>query len=139
MAKSKQNFTKCSKNWNNISIREDNHNQKKNFQISGQKIKTKKQTKYLRIIKDGHLSDQSGTFFIGWWESREKYFWPFKPFLKLKTTFYKYQTSVKIKIGMTCVYKEYEVKIMIQEHYYSYKWLQLQKKFLLGYEMEIDI
>ena len=40
---------------------------------------------------------------------------------------------------MTCVYKEYEVKIMIQEHYYNYKWLQLQKKFLLGYEMEIDI
>ena len=36
---------------------------------------------------------------------------------------------------MTCVYKEYEVKIkMIQE-----EWLQLKMKFLLGYNMEIVI
>ena len=36
---------------------------------------------------------------------------------------------------MTCLYKEYEVKIkMLQK-----QWLQLKMKFLLGYSMEIVI
>ena len=40
-----------------------------------------------------------------------------------------------MKISMTCVYKEYEVKIkMVQE-----QWLQLEMKFLLGYSMKIII
>ena len=48
--------------------------------------------------------------FIGLWKSKEKWFWLFEPFLNLKATFYKYWTSIKFKISMTCVYKEYEVK-----------------------------
>ena len=57
MAKDKQTFTECSKNWNNnILIRENNYISKMNFWISGQKIETKKQTKYLQIIIDEHLS-----------------------------------------------------------------------------------
>ena len=37
-------------------------------------------------------------------------------FSKLKRTFCKYWTSIKIKISMTCVYKEYEIKIkMVQQ------------------------
>ena len=32
---------------------------------------------------------------------------------------------------MTCVYKEYEVSIMVQE-----QWLQLKTKFLLSYIMK---
>ena len=35
----------------------------------------------------------------------------FKLFSKLKATFYKHWTSIKIKVGMTCVCKEDEVKI----------------------------
>ena len=36
--------------------------------------------------------------------------YPTLSFLKLKTTSCKYRISIKIKISMTCVYKEYEVK-----------------------------
>ena len=49
-------------------------------------------------------------FFIGWWESEEEWFWPFELFSKLKLTFCKYQTLIKIKIVLTFVYKEYETK-----------------------------
>ena len=74
-----------------------------------------------------------GIFFIGLWESEKKLFWLFKPFSKVKTTFCNYWTSIKIKISMTCVYKEYKVKIkMVQE-----QWLQLKLKFLLGYNINI--
>ena len=53
----------------------------------------------------------------------------------LKTVFCKYWRLIKIKISMTYVYREYEVKIkMVQEH-----WLQLKMKFLLGYNMKIVI
>ena len=42
---------------------------------------------------------------------------------------------IKVKISMTCVYKEYEVKIkMIQE-----LWLQLKMKFLLDHNMKIVV
>ena len=74
-----------------------------------------------------------GNFFIGRWEPEEVWFWPFQPFSKLKTTFCKYWISIKIKISLTFVYKEYEVKIkMVQE-----RWLQLRIKLLLGYNMRV--
>ena len=46
-------------------------------------------------------------FFGGWWETGE-WFWRFKAFSKLKTVFCEYWTSIKSKISMTCVYKQYE-------------------------------
>ena len=46
-----------------------------------------------------------GIFFIGWWEPKVEWFWLFEPFSKLKITFCKYWTLIKIKIGMTRVYK----------------------------------
>ena len=58
-----------------------------------------------------------------------------RTFSRPKTTFCKYWTFIKIKIGLTCVYKEYEVKIkLVQVHQ-----LQLKMKFLVGYNMEIVI
>ena len=60
-----------------------------------------------------------------WWESDDEWLWPFEPFLKIETTLCKYWTSIRIKISMTCVFKEYEVEIkMIQE-----QWLQLFYSF----------
>ena len=74
-----------------------------------------------------------GNFSIGWWESEKEWFWPLEPFSKLKTTFWKYWTLIKIKISMACVYKEHGGKIkMVQE-----QWLQLKMKTLLGYNMKI--
>ena len=61
-------------------------------------------------------------FFTRWWEPEEERFWRFKPFSKPKTTFCEYWTSIKIKISMACVFKEYEIKTkMVQE-----QWLQLK-------------
>ena len=54
-----------------------------------------------------------GVWVLGWWESDEEWFWPFEPFLKLKTTFCIYWTSIKTKISMTFVCKEYEDKIIM--------------------------
>ena len=68
-------------------------------------------------------------FFIGCWESDEDCF----NLLKLKTTFCKYGTPIKIKIGMICVYKEYEVKKVQEQR------LQLKMKFLLGYNIKVVI
>ena len=45
----------------------------------------------------------------GWWGPEKEWFWPFEPFLKWKTVFCEYWTSIKIKISMICVYKEYEI------------------------------
>ena len=39
-----------------------------------------------------------GIFFIGWWETIKEWFWPFESFSRLKTTFFKYRTSIKIKM-----------------------------------------
>ena len=40
-----------------------------------------------------------------------------------------------MKIIITCVYKEYKIKMkMVQE-----RWLQLKMKFLLGYNLKIVI
>ena len=75
-----------------------------------------------------------GNFLIGRWDSQE-WFWSFEHFWKLKTTFCKYWTSIKIKISMACVYKEYRsygtgAMVLVLE-----QWLQLKMKFLLGYNM----
>ena len=71
----------------------------------------------------GGLEILVGNFLIGCWEPKEAWFWPFGRFLKLKT-FCKYWTSIEIKISMTCVYKEYEIKIKIIDEW----WLQLKMK-----------
>ena len=84
-------------------------------------------------LKD--LNYKFAIFFIWWSEHQEERFWPIEPFLKLKTTLCKYETSVKIKIGMTYVYKEYEVEIkMVQE-----QWPQLKVKFFIGFNVKIVI
>ena len=56
-----------------------------------------------------------GTFFTGSKEPEDEWFWWFEPFLKLKTAFCEYWTSIKIKINMTCLSKEYEIQAMEQE------------------------
>ena len=39
-----------------------------------------------------------------------------RTFIKAKTIYCKYSTLIKIKLTMTCMYKEYEAKIkMVQE------------------------
>ena len=64
-------------------------------------------------------------FFTGWWEPHSNLF---KLFSKLKAAFCEYWTSIKIKISMTCVYKEYEIRTkMVQK-----QWLQLKMKFWGG-------
>ena len=77
-----------------------------------------------------------GDFFTRWWESEEEWFWRFKNFSKLKTAFCEYWTSIKIKISLTCVSKEYEIKTkLVQE-----QWLQQKNYaviFLLGYWVEL--
>ena len=66
-----------------------------------------------------------------WWWKPEKWFWPFEPFSRPKTTFCKYWTFIKIKIGLTCVYNEYEVKIKKVK----VQWLQPKIKFLVCYNI----
>ena len=64
-----------------------------------------------------------------YWEPKEEWFWPFELFSELKATL------IKIKLSMTCVYEEYEIKkTMVQEQL-----LQLKMKFLLGCKMKIII
>ena len=75
-----------------------------------------------------------GEFFMGWWEPEEEWFSWFKPFSKLNSAFYEYWTSIKIKISMTCVFKEYKIKTkMVKKH-----WRHL-KMFLLGCNLKIVI
>ena len=57
----------------------------------------------------------------------------FEPFSKLKTAFCEYWTSIKIKINMTLVSKEYEIKTKIEQE----QWLLLKKLFLLVYNLKI--
>ena len=73
-----------------------------------------------------------GDFFTGWREPEYEGFWQFEPFSKLKATFCEYWTSVKIKINMTCVSKEYAIKAMEQE-----QCLELKMLLLLGYNLKI--
>ena len=74
-----------------------------------------------------------GEFFSSWSEPEEEWFWWFEPFSKLKTAFCEYWTSLKIKISMTCVSKEYKIKTkMIQKQR-----LHLKMTFLLGCSFKI--
>ena len=76
-----------------------------------------------------------GIFFTGWKEPEDEWFWQFEPFSKLKTAFCEYWTSIKIKINMTCVSKEYEIKTKMEQE----QWLQLKMLFLLGYNLKIVV
>ena len=56
-------------------------------------------------------------FFTRSWEPEEEWFWTFEPFAELKTA------SFKIKISITCVHKEHEIKTKrYRSNDYSYKW-----------------
>ena len=56
-------------------------------------------------------------FFTRPWEPEEEWFWAFEPFAELKTA------SFKIKISITCVHKEHEIKTKrYRSNDYSYKW-----------------
>ena len=69
-------------------------------------------------------------------ETWRKWFWPFKPFSRPKTsTFCKYCTLIKIKTGLTCAYKEYEVKIKVVQ----VQWLQPKMKFLVCYNINFRL
>ena len=66
----------------------------------------------------------------GTWEG---VIWQFEPFSKLKTAFCEYWTPIKIKINMTSLCKEYEIKTKMEQE----QWLLLKMKFLLGYNLKI--
>ena len=53
----------------------------------------------------------------------------------LRTAFYEYWTSIKIKINITCVSKEYEIKTKMEQE----QWLQLKMLFLLGHNLKIVV
>ena len=74
-----------------------------------------------------------GIFFTRWREPEEEWFWRFEPFSKLKTAFCEYWTSIKMKVNMTCVSKEYEIKTKQEQG----QWLQLKMLFLLDYNLKI--
>ena len=83
----------------------------------------------------GGLEILLGGFFIGWRKPEEEWIWQFESFPKLKTVFCGYWTSIKTKISMTRVSKEYQMKTkMVQE-----QWLQLKMMFLLGYNLKTVI
>ena len=62
-------------------------------------------------VRGGRIANFMGVanFFTGWREPEEEWFWRFEPFSKLETAFSEYWASIKIKINMTCVSKEYEI------------------------------
>ena len=72
-----------------------------------------------------------GVFLLGR-KPEEEWFWWFKPFLKLRAAFRGYWMSIKIKINITCVSKEYEIKTKMEQE----QWLQLKILFLLGYNLK---
>ena len=76
-----------------------------------------------------------GDFFTGWREPEEAWFWRFEPFSKLKTAFCESCTSIKIKIGMACVSKEYELKRKMEQE----QWIQLEMLHLFGYNLKIVV
>ena len=113
------------------------YNSEKMFSIKKLNLTWNKQTNFNKLgplsrvfqtaLRGGGMENLSGTnFSIRWWESHKEWFWPLKPFLRLKATFSKYWTLIKVKINISCVYKEYEGKTkMVQK-----QWLQLNTKFL---------
>ena len=62
-----------------------------------------------------------GNFLLGGENLRRSIF-TIPTFSKVSTTFCKYWTSIKIKVSMTYLYKECEVKIMLQEEWLQLKW-----------------
>ena len=74
-----------------------------------------------KIVSRGRLW---GNFLLGGGSLKGVVFCPFELFSKLKTTC-KYDATVKVKISMTCVYKEGEIKIKMVQH----KRVQLKMKF----------
>ena len=74
--------------------------------------------------------------FINWWEF-EEWFRLFQLFSKLKATFCKYLTSVKIKSSITYVYNKRKSKIKIV--YIQRQWIRLNVKFLLSYNKKTVI
>ena len=100
-----------------------------------EKVK-KRQLKMVNVNYQGFLNSCTGwgddrkiywgRFFTGWREPDEKRFWRFEPFSKLRTTFHECWTSIKIKINMTCVSKEYEIKTKMEQE----QWLQLKILFI---------
>ena len=76
-----------------------------------------------------------GDFFTGWREPEEEWFWRFEPFSKLKTAFCENWTSIKIKIDMACVSKEYELKTKMEQE----QWIQLEMLLLFGYNLKIVV
>ena len=56
-----------------------------------------------------------GIFLIGWRKPEEEWFWRLEPLSKLKIAFCEYWASIEMKINMTCVSKEYEIKTKIEQ------------------------
>ena len=84
---------------------------------------------------EGNQNFHWGDFFTGWREPEEEWFWRFEPLTKLKTSIFEYWTSVKIKINMTDVSKEYEIKTKMEQE----QWLQLKLLFLLGCNLKVVV
>ena len=70
--------------------------------------------------------------FMGIWGGM---LWSFRLFSKLKATICKYWSLIKIKITMTFVFNEYEVKMKIAQE----QWLELKMKLFLTYNMKMII
>ena len=75
----------------------------------------------------------AGNFFTGQREPEEEWFWQFERFLKLKKAFFECWTSIKTKINMTCVSKQYGIKTKLEQE----QRLQLKMLFLLGHDLII--
>ena len=73
----------------------------------------------------GNRRGGGGAFFTWWREPEEEGFWQFELSSKLKTAFYEYWTSIKIKLNMICVSKEHEIKTKMEQE----QWLQLKMLF----------
>ena len=82
---------------------------------------------------EGRLGTAGGIFFTRWWEPDKEWLWWFENFSKLKTAFCEYWTSIKTKISVICVSKEYECKTKMVEE----QWLQIKKTFLFFYWVEL--
>ena len=73
-----------------------------------------------------------GNFLSGGWNLRRSDFDHSKLFQGYQQLSVNVEYWLKSKLAWHLVYKEYKVKIMVQE-----QWLQLKMKFLLGYNMKI--
>ena len=75
-----------------------------------------KTLKWIRVfqidIRDGGAKEiLLGDYFVGWWDFKE---WlKNQTFFKAKILLCKYWTSIKTKISMRSMYKEYKVKITV--------------------------